>query len=123
MHPETNWPAAKRSLVRITLTMKLVIGYTLSRCWHPARRQAGNRCTISHMVMLETIVQVDPEILGGTPVFRGTRVPVKNLLDYLAAGDTLDRFLDDFPTVKREQAVAALELARDLLTAGAHPAR
>jgi len=75
------------------------------------------------MVMLETIVQVDPEILGGTPVFRGTRVPVKNLLDYLAAGDTLDRFLDDFPTVKREQAVAALELARDLLTAGAHPAR
>ncbi len=75
------------------------------------------------MVMLETIVQVDPEILGGTPVFRGTRVPVKNLLDYLAAGDTLDQFLDDFPTVKREQAVAALELARDLLTAGAHPAR
>jgi len=81
------------------------------------------RCTISQMVMLETIVQVDPEILGGTPVFRGTRVPVKNLLDYLVAGDTLDRFLDDFPTVKREQAVAALELARDLLTAGAHPAR
>jgi uncharacterized protein (DUF433 family) len=75
------------------------------------------------MATLETIVQVDAEILGGTPVFRGTRVPVKNLLDYLAAGDTLDRFLDDFPTVKREQAVAALELARDLLTAGAHPAR
>ena len=75
------------------------------------------------MVMLETIVQVDPEILSGTPVFRGTRVPVKNLLDYLVAGDTLDRFLDDFPTVKREQAVAALELARDLLTAGAHPTR
>jgi uncharacterized protein (DUF433 family) len=74
------------------------------------------------MTPLETIVQVDPEILGGTPVFRGTRVPVKNLLDYLAAGDTLDQFLDDFPTVKREQAVAALEVARDLLT-GAHPAR
>ena len=70
-----------------------------------------------------TIVQVDPEILGGTPVFRGTRVPVKNLLDYLVAGDTLEQFLDDFPTVKREQAVAALELARDLLTAGAHSAR
>ena len=73
--------------------------------------------------MLKTIVQVDPEILGGTPVFRGTRVPVKNLLDYLAAGDTLDQFLDDFPTVNRVQAVAALELARDLLTAGAHSAR
>jgi len=75
------------------------------------------------MVMLETIVQVDLEILGGTPVFRGTRVPVKNLLDYLVAGDAIDQFLDDFPTVKREQAVATLELARDLLTAGAHPAR
>jgi uncharacterized protein (DUF433 family) len=78
---------------------------------------------MSDMATLETIVQVDPETLGGMPVFRGTRVPVKNLLDYLAAGDTLDQFLDDFPTVKREQAVAALELARDLLTAGAHPAR
>jgi uncharacterized protein (DUF433 family) len=75
------------------------------------------------MAALETVVQVDPAILGGTPVFRGTRVPVKNLLDYLAAGDTLDCFLDDFPTVKRDQAVAALELARDLLTAGAHPPR
>ena len=71
----------------------------------------------------DSIIHSDPEILGGTPVFRGTRVPVKNLLDYLTAGDTLDQFLDDFPTVKRQQAVAALELARDLLTAGAHPAR
>ena len=75
------------------------------------------------MASLDCIVQIDPEILGGTPVFRGTRVPVKNLLDYLAAGDTLDQFLDDFPTVERQQAVAALELARDLLTAGAHSAR
>jgi uncharacterized protein (DUF433 family) len=75
------------------------------------------------MATVDTIVQVDPEILGGTPVFRGTRVPVRNLLDYLVAGDTLEQFLDDFPTVKREQAVAALELARDLLTAGAHSAR
>jgi uncharacterized protein (DUF433 family) len=75
------------------------------------------------MATVDTIVQVDPEILGGTPVFRGTRVPVRNLVDYLVAGDTLEQFLDDFPTVKREQAVAALELARDLLTAGAHSAR
>lgn len=78
---------------------------------------------MSDMALLETIVQVDPEILGGTPVFRGTRVPVKNLLDYLAAGENLDQFVDDFPTVKREQAIAALELARELLIAGAHPAR
>jgi len=75
------------------------------------------------MATLYSIVPSDPEILGGTPVFRGTRVPVKNLLDYLVAGDTLDQFLDDFPTVRREQAIAALELARDLLTAGAHPSR
>jgi uncharacterized protein (DUF433 family) len=75
------------------------------------------------MATLDSVVQSDPEILGGTPVFRGTRVPVKNLLDYLAAGDTLDQFLDDFPTVERQQAVAALELAKDLLTARAHPAR
>ena len=75
------------------------------------------------MKELDSVVQVDPEILWGTSVFRGTRVPVKNLLDYLAAGDTLTQFLDDFPTVKRVQAVAALDLARDLLTAGAHPPR
>ena len=60
------------------------------------------------MATLDSVVQIDPEILGGTPAFRGTRVPVKNLLDYLAAGDTLDQFLDDFPTVHREQAVARL---------------
>lgn len=75
------------------------------------------------MPTLESVVRVDPEILGGTPVFAGTRVPVKNLLDYLAAGDSLDTFLDHFPAVTREQAVAALEIARDLLTERAHPSR
>jgi uncharacterized protein (DUF433 family) len=75
------------------------------------------------MAGVEFVVHSDPEILGGTPLFRGTRVPVKNLLDYLAAGDSLDEFLDAFPSVKREQAIAALEIARDLLIAGAHPAR
>jgi len=78
---------------------------------------------MSQMATLDSIVHCDPQILGGTPVFRGTRVPVKNLIDYLKAGDTLDQFLDDFPSVSREQAVAALELARDLLTAGARPPR
>jgi len=76
---------------------------------------------MSHMATVDSIVHCDPQILGGTPVFRGTRVPVKNLIDYLAGGDTLNQFLDDFPTVSREQAVAVLELARDLLTAGARP--
>lgn len=67
------------------------------------------------------IVHSDPDILGGTPVFVGTRVPVRTLLDYLAAGDSLDEFLDHFPTVSRNQAVAALEQAKDLLVANAHP--
>ncbi|MGC2529919.1 MAG: DUF433 domain-containing protein [Candidatus Acidiferrum sp.] len=61
------------------------------------------------------IVVKDPEILGGTPVFSGTRVPFQNLLDYLEGGETLDEFLDDFPTVTREAAIAALEQAKTLL--------
>ena len=61
------------------------------------------------------IIVKDPEILGGTPVFRGTRVPFQALLDYLEGGQTLDEFLDDFPTVSKEAAVAALEFAKSLL--------
>ena len=75
------------------------------------------------MPTLESVVRRDPDILGGTPVFAGTRVPVKNLLDYLAAGDSLERFLDHFPSVSREQAIAALEIGKDLLTSTAHSAR
>lgn len=60
----------------------------------------------------------DPEIMGGIPVFTGTRVPVHRLLDYLEGGDTLDEFLDGFPGVSREQAVASfLEMAKDALLA------
>ena len=59
-----------------------------------------------------TVVHSDPEILGGTPVFIGTRVPLRNLIDYLEHGYSLDEFLDAFPTVSREQAVAALEAAQ-----------
>ena len=72
--------------------------------------------------MSQLVIQVDPEIQGGAPVFRGTRVPVKNLFDCLEAGDSLDQFLASFPSVTREQAVAALELAREALTQDAHPA-
>jgi uncharacterized protein (DUF433 family) len=72
---------------------------------------------------LESVVRCDPDVLGGTPVFAGTRVPVKNLVDYLAAGDPLERFLEHFPSVTREQAVAALVIAGDLLASRAHPAR
>lgn len=65
------------------------------------------------------IVNSDPDILGGTPVFAGTRVPVRSLFDYLEGGDTLDEFLDEFPSVTREQAISALALARDSLLADA----
>ena len=75
------------------------------------------------MPTLESVIHSDPEILGGTPVFTGTRVPVKNLLDYLAAGDSLETFLDHFPSVSREQAVAALQVAKELLTTRARSAR
>ena len=61
------------------------------------------------------IVVKDPEILGGIAVFRGTRVPFQTLLDYLEGGQTLDEFLEDFPTVTREAAIAALELAKSLV--------
>ena len=68
------------------------------------------------------VVHSDPEIMGGTPVFVGTRVPFQTLLDYLKAGDPLADFLDDFPTVSREQAVAALEQAKQALLARENPA-
>jgi uncharacterized protein (DUF433 family) len=68
------------------------------------------------------VVHSDPDILGGTPVFVGTRVPVKTLLDYLEAGDSLDEFLDHFPSVSREQAISVLELAKEMLTTYAHSA-
>jgi len=61
------------------------------------------------------IVQRSPEILGGTPVFTGTRVPVQTLIDYLEAGETVKDFLDDYPTVKRKQAISLLEFAKKAL--------
>lgn len=72
---------------------------------------------------MTSIMHSDPEILGGTPVFVGTRVPVRNLVDYLEGGHSLGEFLDDFPTVSRDQAVAVLEEARELLMANAHSSR
>jgi uncharacterized protein (DUF433 family) len=69
-----------------------------------------------------SVIHTDPDILSGTPVFVGTRVPVRTLLDYLEAGDPLDEFLEDFPSVTREQAVTALRLAKQMLVAHANPA-
>ena len=69
-----------------------------------------------------SVVHSDPEISDGTPVFRDTRVPVRSLFDYLEGGETLDQFLDQFPSVSKEQALAALDLARDYLLARARSA-
>jgi uncharacterized protein (DUF433 family) len=71
---------------------------------------------------IEQVITSDPEVQGGAVVFAGTRVPLKNLIDYLEAGDSLEEFLDDFPSVTRDQAVAALELAQQALVtlAGTH---
>ena len=62
----------------------------------------------------EDFVTIDPNIMHGTPVFKGTRVPIETLFDYLATGDSINEFLDDFPTVKREYAEMAIEYARQL---------
>jgi uncharacterized protein (DUF433 family) len=64
--------------------------------------------------MEDQLIVRDPEILSGIPVFKGTRVPVKNLVDYLEAGDSLEEFLDDFPTVQKEKVVKFLELPNHL---------
>jgi uncharacterized protein (DUF433 family) len=69
------------------------------------------------------VVHSDPEILGGTPVFVGTRVPLRNLFDYLERGHGIDEFLDAFPTVSKEQAIAVLENAHEALSADARSAR
>ena len=69
-----------------------------------------------------SVVHSDPEISGPTPVFRGTRVPVQSLFYYLEGGETLDHFLDQFPSVSTEHALAALDLARDVILTRARSA-
>lgn len=73
--------------------------------------------------MDKRLITVDPEIHSGTPVFAGTRVPIKTLFDHLEAGEPLEVFLDDFPSVSRDLAVAVLEEPRALLLPDAHPGR
>jgi uncharacterized protein (DUF433 family) len=67
--------------------------------------------------MDQPVISRDPEVMGGTPVFSGTRVPVQTLLDYLEAGESIDDFLEGFPSVRREQVIAFLETAVDRLVA------
>ena len=65
------------------------------------------------------IINIDPEILGGTPVFNGTRVPIKNLFDYLETGETIEEFLKDFDGVKKEQVIKLLEISNKLINSSA----
>jgi uncharacterized protein (DUF433 family) len=64
---------------------------------------------------VQQVIEVDPEKLGGTPVFFGTRVPIQNFFDYLEGGDSIEVFLDDFPTVEREQVMTLFALMKDRL--------
>ncbi|MGV2826579.1 DUF433 domain-containing protein [Myxosarcina sp. GI1(2024)] len=74
------------------------------------------------MTTKSNVIVSDPELMGGTPVFRGTRVPIKNLIDYLEAGDSLDTFIAHFPSVTKHDAISILELAKEMLMSYANPA-
>jgi uncharacterized protein (DUF433 family) len=79
---------------------------------------SGNFITAgAPMSLTSSVVKIDPEILGGTPCFADTRVPIKTLFDYVEGGDTIDTFLEQFPSVRREQAVQLLEDSRRALLA------
>ena len=78
--------------------------------------------TVRTDTSLHSVVTTSRDVMSGTPVFRGTRVPIKNLLDFLAAGDSLGEFLEQFPTVTRDQAVALVEVAEELVLARADEA-
>ncbi|MEO8657572.1 MAG: DUF433 domain-containing protein [Bryobacteraceae bacterium] len=75
------------------------------------------------MSTMAAVIQSDPDILGGVPVFVGTRVPLRNLIDYLERNHTVEEFLDSFPTVSREQVVAALEAAHEAVSVRARSPR
>jgi uncharacterized protein (DUF433 family) len=72
-----------------------------AHCWYSLRMKIAD---------LKGVVQSDPEIMGGTPVFVGTRVPLQNLIDYLEGGESIEDFLDGFPSVKRAQVIAVIEM-------------
>ena len=75
----------------------------------------GKKLQYGLMNLTQSVINSDPEILGGTPVFPNTPVPIKTFLDYLKAGDSLDLFLEHFPSVQREQTITVLELVKEML--------
>ena len=88
----------------------------------PFRPERSTKGEADSPMSSEPVVHSDPEIMSGTPVFVGTRVPFQTLIDYLEAGEPLSEFLEDFPTVSKAQAIAALEQAKEALLARARPA-
>lgn len=74
------------------------------------------------MASMSSVIHRDPDILGGVPVFVGTRVPIKTLFDYFEAGDSLDVFLDHFPSVRQDQAIAVLRVIKEMLAVYANSA-
>lgn len=70
--------------------------------------------------MPEQVISASPEVMGGTPVFAGTRVPVETFVEYIKAGESIDSFLEGFPSVKKEQLLAFLDQAQDLIIASVH---
>jgi uncharacterized protein (DUF433 family) len=97
-------------VVLISLALRLVSSAEQADQAHAGRAVRGDISERNRIMPIKPpVIHSDPEILSGTPVFVGTRVPVQSLSDYLDGGDTLDEFLRQFPSVRREQAVAALE--------------
>jgi len=94
-----------------------VISTGMNDSSRPFSQRASDRCNRAWYNPLVDVIIKNPNILGGTPVFRGTRVPVQTLFDYIEGGETLEEFLKGFPTVSRESALAALEEAKHLLLA------
>ena len=89
---------------------------TLNR---PTKHNAITAAMGGEIARLSRRINTDPDIMGGVPVFVGTRVPVQSLFDYIEGGETLDEFLHQFPSVTRERAITALDAARDTLLTGA----
>jgi uncharacterized protein (DUF433 family) len=82
------------------------------------RKTSTKLFTFEYMIKVKDYITIDPEILGGQPVFKNTRVPVETLFGHLEKGISLEEFLDDFPSVTQQQAVAVLEIANKILTSG-----
>jgi uncharacterized protein (DUF433 family) len=109
----TDLPTEMRAdLVGTVLTIRLLLNADKSRL-------AGEVALQETADVSQSVVKVDPEIMSGAPCFAGTRVPIQNLIDYLESGDSIEEFLDGFPSVSREQVIAFLEEAKNLVLAAA----